>query len=124
MLDDIDRDTVEFIDNFDGTAEMPEVLPSVVPNLLLNGSTGIAVGMATSMPPHNLREVGKAIEHYIEDPEATSNDLMRHVRGPDFPTAGIIVGDEGIEQAYTQGRGRVTVRAKVTREAVRGDWCS
>lgn len=121
MLDDIDRDTVEFIDNFDGTAEMPEVLPSVVPNLLLNGSTGIAVGMATSMPPHNLREVGRAIEHYIEDPEATSNDLMRHVRGPDFPTAGIIVGDEGIEQAYTQGRGRVTVRAKVTREEVRGD---
>ena len=121
MLDDIDRDTVEFTDNFDGTAEMPEVLPSVVPNLLLNGSTGIAVGMATSMPPHNLREVGRAIEHYIEDSDATSNDLMRHVRGPDFPTAGIIVGDEGIEQAYTQGRGRVTVRAKVTREEVRGD---
>ena len=121
MLEDIDRDTVEFVDNFDGTAEMPEVLPAVVPNLLMNGSTGIAVGMATSMPPHNLREVGRAIEHFIEDPEATSHDLMRYVRGPDFPTAGIIVGDEGIEHAYTQGRGRVTVRAKVTREEVRGD---
>ena len=85
MLDDLDRDTVEFVDNFDGTAEMPEVLPSVVPNLLINGSTGIAVGMATSIPPHNLREVGRAIDHYIENPEATSRDLMRFVRGPDFP---------------------------------------
>ena len=120
MLDDLDRDTVDFVDNFDGTAEMPEVLPSVVPNLLINGSTGIAVGMATSIPPHNLREVGRAIEHYIENPEATSRDLMRFVRGPDFPTGGIIVGAEGIEQAYTQGRGRVSVRAVVNVEEVRG----
>ena len=120
MLDDLDRDTVEFVDNFDGTAEMPEVLPSVVPNLLINGSTGIAVGMATSIPPHNLREVGRAIEHYIENPEATSRDLMRFVRGPDFPTGGIIVGAEGIEQAYTQGRGRISVRAVVNVEEVRG----
>ncbi len=120
MLDDLDRDTVDFVDNFDGTAEMPEVLPSVVPNLLINGSTGIAVGMATSIPPHNLREVGRAIEHYIENPEATSRDLMRFVRGPDFPTGGIIVGAEGIEQAYTQGRGRISVRAVVNVEEVRG----
>ena len=120
MLDDLDRDTVDFVDNFDGTAEMPEVLPSVVPNLLINGSTGIAVGMATSIPPHNLREVGRAIEHYIENPEATSRDLMRFVRGPDFPTGGIIVGAEGIEQAYTQGRGRVRVRSVVNVEEVRG----
>ena len=120
MLDDLDRDTVDFVDNFDGTAEMPEVLPSVVPNLLINGSTGIAVGMATSIPPHNLREVGRAIEHYIENPEATSRDLMRFVRGPDFPTGGIIVGAEGIEQAYTQGRGRVSVRSVVNVEEVRG----
>ena len=120
MLDDLDRDTVDFVDNFDGTAEMPEVLPSVVPNLLINGSTGIAVGMATSIPPHNLREVGRAIEHYIENPEATSRELMRFVRGPDFPTGGIIVGAEGIEQAYTQGRGRISVRAVVNVEEVRG----
>jgi DNA gyrase subunit A len=121
MLDDIDRDTVDFVGNFDGSSEMPEVLPSVIPNLLLNGATGIAVGMATNMPPHNLREIGRAIEQYIDDPEVSSRDLMRHVRGPDFPTAGIILGTDGIEQAYTQGRGRMTVQAKVQTEEVRGN---
>lgn len=120
MLDDIDRDTVDFMDNFDGSAEMPEVLPSVIPNLLVNGATGIAVGMATSMPPHNLREIGSAIEQYIDDPEVSSRDLMRHVKGPDFPTGGIVY-DDGLEQAYTQGRGRVTVLADVQKEEVRGN---
>ncbi len=120
MLDDIDRDTVNFVDNFDGTAEMPEVLPAVAPNLLVNGASGIAVGMATSMPPHNLREVGRAVEHLIDNPEAAVRDLMKFVRGPDFPTGGIILGAEGIEQAYTQGRGRVSVRARVAVEEVRG----
>ena len=121
MLEDIDRDTVGFVENFDSSAEMPEVLPSVVPNLLLNGAVGIAVGMATSLPPHNLREVGRAIEHYIDDPEVTSEELMVHIKGPDFPTAGIIVGSEGIDTAYRQGRGRVLVRARVTTEEVRDD---
>ena len=121
LLDDIDRDTVDFVDNFDGSATMPEVLPAVVPGLLINGTLGIAVGMATSIPPHNLREVGRAIEHFIENPAATSDDLMRFVRGPDFPTHGIIVGAEGIQAAYRQGRGRVLVRARVNTEEVRGE---
>ncbi len=121
MLQDIDRDTVRFVSNFDGSADMPEVLPAVVPNLLINGATGIAVGMATSMPPHNLREVARAIAHLIEYPEATTEDLMAFVRGPDFPTAAIILGSEGIRAAYQTGRGRVLVRAQVQREEVRGE---
>jgi DNA gyrase subunit A len=121
MLDEIDRDTVDFVDNFDGTTEMPEVLPSVVPNLLINGSTGIAVGMATSIPPHNLREVSRAINHLLDEPSASQDDLMRFVKGPDFPTAAIIIGAEDIQTAYRQGRGRVLVRARVTTEEVRGE---
>lgn len=121
MLDEIDRDTVDFVDNFDGTTEMPDVLPSVVPNLLINGSTGIAVGMATSIPPHNLREVGAAIDHLLDEPEASQDDIMRFVKGPDFPTNGIILGTEDIRAAYRQGRGRLLVRARVVTEEVRGE---
>ncbi len=121
MLDEIDRDTVDFVENFDGSAEMPEVLPAVVPNLLINGSTGIAVGMATSIPPHNLREVGRAIQHLLDEPEASRDDLMKFVKGPDFPTAASIVGAEDIQDTYRQGRGRVVVRARVTIEEVRGE---
>ena len=121
MLDEIDRDTVNFVENFDGTAEMPEVLPSVVPNLLLNGATGIAVGMATSLPPHNLREVGRAIQHLLDTPDASQDDIMKFVKGPDFPTAAVIIGAEDIQETYRKGRGRVLVRARVTIEEVRGE---
>lgn len=113
MLGDIDKKTVDMTDNFDSSQQEPTVLPSAFPNLLVNGSYGIAVGMATSLPPHNLNEVCNAVVHFIENPEATSDDLMRFVHGPDFPTGGIMCGVEGIVEAYRTGRGRCTVRAKV-----------
>jgi len=112
MLVDIEKDTVDFMPNFDDSLQEPQVLPARLPNLLLNGSAGIAVGMATSIPPHNLGEVCDAISCLIENPEATIEELIKLVRGPDFPTAGVILGYEGIKNAYTTGHGKVVVRAK------------
>src|SRR4029079_8505752 len=112
LLADIDKDTVDFKENYDGHSTEPVVLPARLPNLLLNGSAGIAVGMATNIPPHNLREVCDGITYLIDHPDATTEDLMRIVRGPDFPTGGLIQGREGIRGAYTAGRGRIVVRAK------------
>jgi len=103
MLVDIDKDTVNFAPNFDGSLMEPSVLPSRIPNLLLNGASGIAVGMATNIPPHNLSEISDAIVYLIDNPDATIDDLIQFVRGPDFPTAGIILGTEGIKNAYTTG---------------------
>ena len=116
VLADIDKGTVDFVPNFDATLEEPTVLPSALPNLLVNGSSGIAVGMATNMAPHNLTEVVDGIVHLIENPEAEIKDLMRFVKGPDFPTAGIICGREGIKDAYTTGRGKIILRAKANIE--------
>jgi len=111
LLDGIDEQTVDFSDNFDSTEQEPLVLPSRFPNLLVNGSQGIAVGMATNIPPHNLGEVIDAVNHLLENPEATSEDLMAFVRGPDFPTRGLIMGYRGIREAYTTGQGAIKVRA-------------
>ncbi len=112
MLLDIEKDTVDLMSNFDDSLKEPTVLPARLPNLLVNGSSGIAVGMATNIPPHNLSEVCDAISHLIDNPEATVEELTRLVRGPDFPTAGIILGQEGIKSACATGRGRVVVRGK------------
>ncbi len=112
LLRDIEKDTVDFKPNYDNQAEEPTVMPARLPNLLLNGSTGIAVGMATNIPPHNLNEICNGIMYLIENPEATTEDLSRIVRGPDFPTGGIIQGREGIRNTYINGRGRVVVRAR------------
>jgi DNA gyrase subunit A len=112
MLVDIEKNTVDFMPNFDDSLEEPVVLPARLPNLLLNGSAGIAVGMATNIPPHNLGEVCDAIAHLIENPKASIEDLCKFVKGPDFPTAGIIQGREGIMNAYTTGHGKLVVRAK------------
>ncbi len=112
MLEDIDKNTVDFQPNFDDQREEPVVLPSKVPNLLINGSSGIAVGMATNIPPHNLREVAKAVELLVDNPDATIADLRKVIPGPDFPTGGFIYGREGIKDAYDNGRGRITVRAR------------
>jgi DNA gyrase subunit A len=112
MLYDIDKETVNFVDNFDGSLKEPEVLPAKLPNLLVNGSSGIAVGMATNIPPHNLREVCDALIHLIDDPSADNLDLMAFVKGPDFPTGGIIYGTNGIMEAYSTGKGRLKVRAR------------
>ena len=117
MLADIEKQTVDMADNYDGREKEPTVLPAAIPNLLVNGSYGIAVGMATSCPPHNLTEVCNALIHLIDNPESTPKDLMRFVKGPDFPTGGIICGRGGIYDAYTTGRGRVTVRAKTAVES-------
>jgi DNA gyrase subunit A len=116
VLADIDKDTVDFAPNFDATLQEPTVLPSALPNLLVNGSSGIAVGMATNMAPHNLCEVVDGIVDLIENPELEIKELMKHVKGPDFPTGGIICGREGIKDAYTTGRGKITLRAKVNIE--------
>jgi DNA gyrase subunit A len=113
LLADIDKETVEFAPNFDDRLMEPRVLPSRFPNLLVNGSSGIAVGMATNIPPHNLREVVSACVHLADNPEATTADLMHFVKGPDFPTGGFIYGVEGIRDAYECGRGRLLMRAKV-----------
>ena len=112
MLTDIEKKTVDFVPNYDDRLKEPAVLPSRFPNLLVNGSTGIAVGMATNIPPHNLREVVDAICHLIDDPDATLDDLMQYIKGPDFPTGGIIMGKSGIRAAYGTGRGRITLRAR------------
>jgi DNA gyrase subunit A len=116
MLADIEKETIDFQDNYDGNEQEPSVLPSAIPNLLVNGSQGIAVGMATSCPPHNLGEVCDAIAHMIDYPEATNADLMRYVRGPDFPTGGIIYGAHELRTAYETGRGRIQVRARAVFE--------
>jgi DNA gyrase subunit A len=118
MLRDLDADTVDFIPNYDGRKREPVVLPSRFPNLLVNGSSGIAVGMATNIPPHNLREVIGATIAYIDDPNITVDGLMRHIKGPDFPTGGIILGHQGIRDAYETGRGRVRVQARVGIEEI------
>ncbi|MEY4031543.1 MAG: gyrase subunit, partial [Actinomycetota bacterium] len=116
LLDSIDENTVDMIPNYDGTSEEPKVLPARFPNLLVNGSQGIAVGMATSIPPHNLGEVIDATIHLIDNPAATPDDLMNFVKGPDFPTGGTILGRAGIIDAYRTGRGSVKMRAKVAIE--------
>ena len=111
LLADIDMETVDFAPNYDGKEQEPTVLPSRVPNLLVNGSSGIAVGMATNIPPHNLREVIAACIAMVDNPDIDVEGLMAHVPGPDFPTAGIINGSAGIREAYRTGRGRIYVRA-------------
>ncbi|MBQ2528657.1 MAG: DNA gyrase subunit A, partial [Treponema sp.] len=112
MVADIGKETVDMVPNFDDTTVEPSVLPTKFPFLLCNGSTGIAVGMATNMPPHNLREVASAISAYIDNQEISIDELCRHIKGPDFPTGGIIYGREGIKKAYTTGRGKIIVRGK------------
>lgn len=120
MLRDINKDTVDFMPNFDGEEKEPSVLPSRFPNLLVNGSSGIAVGMATNIPPHNLGEVIDGIDMLIDNPEVTVLDLMTKIKGPDFPTAGIIMGTSGIRKAYETGRGRIIERAKTEIEEIKG----
>jgi len=114
MLVDLGKETVDFIDNFDGSLQEPEVLPARLPNLLLNGSSGIAVGMATNVPPHNLNELVAALKHlidrYDEMDDVSVEELMEFLPGPDFPTGGMIIGDEGIRMAYSTGRGRIIMR--------------
>ena len=112
MLEDIEKDTVNFGPNFDGSLKEPLLLPAKLPSLLVNGSSGIAVGMATNIPPHNLNEVADAIIHILDTPQAEIKDLMRYIKGPDFPTGGIICGKGGIKDAYATGRGKLTVRAR------------
>ena len=125
MLADLDKDTVNFVDNFDGSLQEPDVLPARLPNLLLNGSSGIAVGMATSIPPHNLREITGAIDYLIDNydrvEDVSVEELMKFVQGPDFPTGGIIVGKDNILQAYSTGRGRLIVRGMAHIEEMKGN---
>src|ERR687893_1676035 len=120
MLRDIDADTVDFVLNYDESRREPSVLPARFPNLLVNGSSGIAVGMATNMPPHRLTEVVDALVTLIDDPTVAVDKLTRHIKGPDFPTGGIIVGREGIREAYRSGRGRIVMRARAHVEELRG----
>ncbi len=120
LLDEIEKSTVDFHPNFDNQRDEPSVLPSRFPNLLVNGSSGIAVGMSTNVPPHNLGEVAAGVRQLVVDPDCTVDDLMRHIPGPDFPTGGFVVGREGIEKMYREGRGRVIMRARVVKEALRG----
>jgi len=119
MLADLDKETVDFVPNYDESLKEPSVLPSAIPNLLINGSSGIAVGMATNMAPHNLREVGQAIEAYIDNHEITIDGLMNYIKGPDFPTGGILYGMQGIRDAYESGRGRLTVRGRFVIETMK-----
>ncbi len=120
MLADIEKDTVDFVPNYDGTLKEPVVLPAKLPNLLLNGSSGIAVGMATNIPPHNLREVADAIVALIDNRELSVEDLMSYIKGPDFPTGGIICGVNGIIKAYTTGRGTIKIKSKTHIEEIKG----
>ena len=125
MVQDLDKDTVNFIDNFDGSLQEPLVLPARLPNMLLNGSSGIAVGMATNIPSHNMRELCRALDYMIENQDnlddVTVEDLMKFIPGPDFPTGGIIVGTEGIRQGYSTGKGKITVRGRYQVEEIRGN---
>src|SRR5574342_779085 len=116
MLEDIDKNTVDFVPNFDDRLQEPTVLPDRLPTLIVNGTAGIAVGMATNIPPHNLSEVVAAIVHLVDDPGAAVKDLRKFIKGPDFPTAGIIYGREGIKECYEKGRGRMIVRARAVIE--------
>jgi DNA gyrase subunit A len=116
LLDDLDKDTVDFRDNYDGSEQEPSVLPAKLPNLLLNGQIGIAVGMATRIPPHNLGELVDATVHLIDNPETTVEDMMKFVKGPDFPTGAIVYGGAPMKQAYQTGRGSVVIRAVTTIE--------
>src|SRR5215211_7192090 len=120
LLRDIDADTVDFGPNYDESRREPQVLPSRFPNLLVNGSAGIAVGKATNIPPHRLSETIDALVGLIDEPDTDVDRLMRHLKGPDFPTGGIIVGREGIREAYRSGRGRIVVRARAHVEELRG----
>lgn len=121
MLDDIKKDTVNFLPNFDDTTTEPEVLPSRFPNILVNGSSGIAVGMATNIPPHNMRETVEGMCCLIDNPDASLEDIMKYIKGPDFPTGGIIMGAKGIREAYATGRGKIYVRARAEIVETRGD---
>lgn len=121
MLEDIKKDTVDFAPNFDDTGKEPTVLPARFPNLLVNGTTGIAVGMATNIPPHNMNEVIEGMCCLIDNPDAQLEDLMEHIKGPDFPTGGIIMGAKGIKEAYATGRGKIYVRARAEIIETRGD---
>lgn len=127
MVRDIHEDTVDFQDNYDGKNQEPTVLPSRIPNLLVNGSSGIAVGMATNIPPHNLREVADGVEWFLQNPEATNEELLEalleRIKGPDFPTGATILGRKGIEDAYRTGRGSITMRAVVNVEEIQGRTC-
>lgn len=120
MLSDLEKDTVDFVDNFDGSLKEPEVLPAKLPNLLVNGASGIAVGMATNIPPHNLCEVSDAIVHLVDNPAMEVMELMEFIKGPDFPTGGIIYGVNGIIEAYSTGKGRLKVRARTELEEHEG----
>ncbi len=120
LLDDVEKETVDWGPNFDNRLEEPLVLPARFPNLLVNGSSGIAVGMSTNVPPHNMREVAAGVKQLVIDPDCTVDDLMRHIPGPDFPTGGYILGRDGIDSMYRTGRGRVVMRARIIREAMRG----
>jgi len=119
LLKDLDKETVNMIDNYDATTQEPEILPTRVPNLLINGSSGIAVGMATNIPPHNPKEILSALVHLIDNPDATLGEVMHYVKAPDFPTGGTIYGKKGIIDAYETGRGRIKVRAKTHIEQTR-----
>ncbi len=121
LMEDIEKDSVDFVPNYDTTRQEPVTLPGKFPNLICNGGSGIAVGMATNLPPHNLREVSDALVALLDDPEITIEKLMEHVPGPDFPTGGLICGRAGIRKAYTTGRGHLTLRGKVHTEDRRGD---
>ncbi|MFC1667103.1 DNA gyrase subunit A [Candidatus Omnitrophota bacterium] len=121
LLDDIDKDTVDFVPNFDESLEEPSILPGRLPNLLVNGSSGIAVGMATNIPPHNLTEIADAIVKVISDPGVSIKDLMKIVKGPDFPTGGTICGKEGIKEAFEKGRGKLKLHAKAAVESQKGN---
>ncbi len=121
ILADIEKETVSYSPNYDGTEDIPDVLPTRIPNLLINGSSGIAVGMATNIPPHNLTEVIDACLHILDNPDATVDDLIKIVKGPDFPLGGIITGIDGIEQAYKTGQGKVYVRGKTSIEQIKGN---
>ena len=123
MMVDIDKDTVDMVPNFDDMLKEPSVLPTRIPNLLVNGAAGIAVGMATNMPPHNLSETVDAINAYIDNPDITVDELMNYVKAPDFPTGGIIYGISGVREAYRTGRGRVVIRGKATIEEIDGRQC-
>ena len=123
MLADIGKDTIPYTSNYDDTLKEPEVLPSRFPNILVNGSVGIAVGMATNIPPHNLNEVVSAINAMIENEDITNEELMEHVKGPDFPTGGIIMGRAGIRAAYATGKGKLTLRARTSIEEIKGRTC-
>ena len=123
MLTDINKETVDFAPNYDDRLKEPTVLPSRFPNLLVNGSTGIAVGMATNIPPHNMGEVIDALQLLIDDPDCTLEQLMEYIKGPDFPTGGIVMGKSGIRAAYGTGRGKITLRSRTHFEEIQGRNC-